>query len=252
MATIHVGTSGYAYPHWRRILYPERLPTRLWLARYAQVFSTLELNTTFYRLPTAETVDHWRAVTPPRFLFAVKGSRFLTHMKRLTETGTGLDRFFSLVRRLGKKLGPVLWQLPPQMNQPDLPRLENFLSHLPRDVRHVFEFRHPVWYLADVGELLDCYGAAFCEHDLVQASPPFVTGGFRYLRFHGATAKYAGRYRRRALRRVAENLHTSRCEAFVYFNNDLYGHAVRDALDLLKLLGEHPSMRAEELGANSP
>jgi len=238
---IHLGTSGYVYNHWRGIFYPEGMPPRRWLARYASVFSTVELNNTFYRLPTPASVDGWREGTPHGFRFAAKGSRFLTHMKKLTDTDVGLRRFFDPIERLGDKLDVVLWQLPRQMDKPDLDKLERFLAALPRHVRHCFEFRSLAWYTRDVCRVLDLYGAAFCEHDLVAAPPPRTTGGFRYLRFHGASAPYTGRYGTQALRPFARSLRRYRDaggEAYVYFNNDLGGHALFDALDLARLLGE--------------
>jgi len=236
---IRVGTSGYAYDHWRHVFYPKGLPARRWLEYYARIFSTVELNTTFYRLPTASAVDRWRDETPPGFRFAAKGSRYLTHMKRLTDPGPGIDRYFELIHRLGKKLSVVLWQLPPQMNRADPERLARFLEWLPRHgLRHAVEFRSPSWYSAEVCAVLDAWGAAFCEHDLVRLRPPRVTGGFRYLRFHGATGKYRGRYGKRALRPFAKDLMTWPGDAYVYFNNDHFGHAIRDALDLSELLGE--------------
>ena len=236
---IHVGTSGYVYAHWRDVFYPKGLPARRWLDWYAQVFATVELNATFYRLPTAKTVDGWREGTPPGFRFAAKGSRYITHMKRLTDPGPGLDRYFDLILRLGKKLAVVLWQLPPQMNRADPERLARFLEKLPRTgLRHAVEFRSVAWYTEAICDVLDASGAAFCEHDLVAARPPRLTGGFRYLRFHGATGKYSGRYGRRGLRPFARDLSRSRQEAWVYFNNDRFGHALQDALDLGDLLGQ--------------
>lgn len=252
MGRIHVGTSGYVYKHWRGTFYPPRLPASRWLPYYAQVFSTVELNAPFYRLPTPEAVDRWREQVPEGFLFACKGSRFLTHLKRLTAVGTGLERFFTPLRRLGPKLGPVLWQLPPQMKHPEPQRLEHFLSHLPHDVRHAFEFRDPAWYHPEVLEVLDAWGAAVCEHDLCSQPPPFVTGGWRYLRFHGTSSRYAGRYGRKALHTVARDLDSWRREGFtawVYFNNDLRGHALLDALELLDLLGEPSQVRARPLSS---
>jgi uncharacterized protein YecE (DUF72 family) len=183
-------------------------------------------------------VERWRDGSPPAFLFAVKGSRFLTHMKRLLEAGPGLRRFFEPVDHLGQKLGPVLWQLPPQL-RPDLPRLDRFLARLPPG-RHAVEFRDPAWYTEATCDVLDAHGAAFCEHDLVARAPPRPTGGFRYVRFHGATGKYSGRYGADALAGPAHDYLASAARGvpvFVYFNNDLGGHAVRDALDLLALVG---------------
>lgn len=242
MGRIHLGTSGYAYRHWKGILYPEGLPTSQWLAQYASVFATVELNATFYRLPSVRAVERWRDGTPTGFRFAVKGSRFLTHMKRLSDTGPGLDHFFERVDALGRKLSVVLWQLPPNMRHPDLDRLERFCRALPRTVRHAFEFRSAEWYTDEVAHLLDRHGAAFCEHDFVDAPIPFPTAGFRYLRFHGKTAgsAYGGRYGKRRLELVAHDLDHWQAgghDAFVYFNNDLGGAAVSDALDLSEALG---------------
>jgi uncharacterized protein YecE (DUF72 family) len=243
---IRVGTSGYQYRHWRGVLYPRGVPVSSWLAHYASYFDTVELNATFYRLPTESAADRWRASVPLGFLFAVKGSRYLTHLKRLREAGEGLDRFFAPVSRLGPTLGPVLWQLPPQF-APDLGRLEQFLAALPPG-RHALEFRDPGWYADASCDVLDRYGAAFCEHDRVERRPPRVTGGFRYVRFHGTTGQYHGRYGPKALRPWAEDLldwARSGRDAFVYFNNDLGGAAVHDALDLLAALGhEHQPLDA--------
>lgn len=237
MKKILIGTSGYVYDSWRGILYPQGLGKAHWLTRYAGIFATVELNATFYRLPTEASVERWREGVPEDFVFACKGSRFLTHMKKLQDTGQGIDRYFERVRGLGEKLGPILWQLPPQMARQDLPRLEAFLQRLPEDLTHVFEFRSVEWYTKQTADLLDAFGAAFCEHDLVDRRPPRVTGGLRYLRFHGATAKYGGRYGKRALQPHARSLLRSRYRAFVYFNNDPEGHAVLDALDLAELVG---------------
>lgn len=246
MGQVLIGTSGYQYRHWRGVLYPEGLPQRLWLEHYAERFPTVEMNATFYRLPTADAVDRWRDVTPAGFRFAVKGSRYLTHMKRLTDVGRGLRRFFTPVLRFGEKLGPVLWQLPPQM-RPDPERLEGFLSRLPPGVRFAVEFRSPEWYGDRISDVLDRHGAAFCEHDLVDARPPRVTGGFRYLRFHGRTGKYAGRYGAEALAEVARDLERWRGggDAYVYFNNDVHGHAVLDAAALSRALGRDVPLATE-------
>lgn len=207
MGRIHLGTSGWVYKDWRGLFY-----------------------------------EGWRTGTPANFLFACKGSRYLTHMKRLKDSGQGLDRYFERVNALGPKLGPVLWQLPPQMDKPDLERLATFLAALPRHTRHVVEFRDAAWYADSVLQVLDHFGVALCEHDLVDVPAPRPTGGFRYVRFHGAAGKYFGRYGKRGLRPFAEELaewrHRGRGDAFVYFNNDRQGHALRDAFALRELLGE--------------
>jgi uncharacterized protein YecE (DUF72 family) len=236
---IRIGTSGYMYRHWRGVLYPARLAQRAWLERYASVFDTVELNATFYRLPSTDSVERWRDAVPASFTFAVKGSRYLTHMKRLLDADEGLRRFYQPVSRFGAKLGPVLWQLPAHLKA-DPERLDRFLGRLPRG-RHAFEFRDPSWYSEETCAVLDRHGAAFCEHDLVDRAPPGRTGGFRYVRFHGTTGRYAGRYGREALASYARDYLDSAArgeDVHVYFNNDLGGHAVRDALDLRALVGE--------------
>jgi uncharacterized protein YecE (DUF72 family) len=247
---IHVGTSGFVYKHWKGIFYPVDLPAKQWLARYSAEFGTVELNNTFYRLPTADAVDGWRRGSPARFVFAVKGSRYLTHVKRLKDPA-GIAKFFDVVLRLRSKLGPVLWQLPPQM-KPDLGRLETFLDALPRRVKCAFEFRDAAWYSDDVCDLLDRHGAAFCEHDLVRGPegaalrPPRLTGGFRYLRFHGSTGKYEGRYGADGLAPWARDLASEGLESWVYFNNDFGGHAVMDARALLQAVAQRARAAAPE------
>jgi len=250
MGRVLVGTSGFVYQHWRGILYPRDLPQRLWLAQYVTEFPTVELNATYYRLPRPEAVARWRADTPAEFVFAAKGSRFLTHMKRLLDPEPGLRRYFAPVALLGHKLAVVLWQLPPRWHA-NAERLDAFLAALPGRFRYAVEFRDESWYDEAICEVLDRHGTAFCEHDLVARPPPRLTGGFRYLRFHGTTGKYRGRYGAEALAPVARDLarFASRGDAFVYFNNDVGGHAVHDARDLMALLparvrGPEPS-RAE-------
>jgi uncharacterized protein YecE (DUF72 family) len=237
---LYVGTSGYMYDHWRDHLYPLGLAKSRWLLRYASVFSTVELNSTFYRLASPRAVDEWRTTTPAAFLFACKGSRFVTHMKKLTDPAASLERFFLPVLRLGEKLGPVLWQLPPQMNRADPLRLSTFIAHLPRNLRHVFEFRHESWHCEAIADVLDEHGCAICEHDLIAAPIPRPTGGFRYQRYHGAHSKYDGRYGEASLRGPATDLvrwqKTGR-DAYVYFNNDMHGCALYDAATMSALLG---------------
>lgn len=245
---IHLGTSGYVYAHWKKIFYPPQLPAAEWLPYFARVFNTCELNNTFYMLPRPASVDCWRERTPAGFVFAAKGSRFITHMKQLNDPDWALERYFDVLDRLRPKLQVVLWQLTPRMTKVNLDKLELFLACLPHDMRHAFEFRHEAWYHEDVCDLLDAYGAAFCEHDLIRMRPPRLTGGFRYIRFHGATGKYRGRYGKAGLAPYADDLRRCRGDAYVYFNNDLLGHALVDALDLSELLGT-PEHRAPELQA---
>jgi uncharacterized protein YecE (DUF72 family) len=238
---VKLGTSGFVYSEWRGLFYPEKLPARLWLDYYTRVFSTVELNTTFYRLPKADAVRRWKEDSPKGFEFVAKGSRYITHMKRLTEPKEPVRRYFEPLTELGRKLHTVLWQLPPNMTRPDPKRLDGFLRALPRRYAYVFEFRHDDWHHEEVMAVLDAHGVAVCEHDLVSKPPPRVTGGFRYLRFHGATGKYNGRYKKRRLEPVAEELRDwtrQGQDAYVFFNNDRFGHAILDALTLSELLGE--------------
>jgi uncharacterized protein YecE (DUF72 family) len=221
------------------VLYTPYLPAERWLARYACFFPTVEVNATFYRLPLPETVRTWTERVPADFAFACKGSRFLTHMKRLRDVEEGVRRFFAPLRRLGPQLRVVLWQLPPQMDRADPERLDRFLAVLPRTVRHAVEFRHAAWHVPEVLGVLEAHGAALCEHDLLPRARRLPDATFRYLRLHGSTARYAGRYGEGHLRRVADDLRDWRRaggSAYVYFNNDAGGAAIHDAVTLQHLL----------------
>lgn len=236
-----VGTSGFSYVHWRGTFYPEDLPQRKWLEYYVQHFQTVELNSTFYRLPAEETVQAWRARVPQEFLFSLKASRLITHVYRLQDVKEVLKTFFSRVYLLEEKLGPILYQLPPGMEQ-DLDLLTAFLQQLPDSVRHVVEFRNKSWYNETVIDVLRKYSVAFCIHDLKGIeSPVVVTAPFAYFRFHGSSGKYRGGYSEEELRRwVAcirqlESLKVG--EVFVYFNNDVEGHAVHNARQMMQLFG---------------
>jgi uncharacterized protein YecE (DUF72 family) len=247
MGRVLVGTSGFVYQHWKGLFYPPELPQRLWLHRFVAEFPTVELNNTFYRLPLPQAVERWRRETPRDFVFAAKGSRFTTHMKRLLDPAEGLERYFAPVSLLGPKLAVVLWQLPPRWRA-DPARLDAFLHAVPRrlrrfPLRHAVEFRDESWYSEAVCDVLDRHGAAFCEHDIIGRPPPRLTGDFRYVRFHGATGKYQGRYGAEALEPFAEDLGrwSRRRDAYVYFNNDIGGHAIADARDLRRLLGDAPA-----------
>ena len=230
-----VGTSGWVYPHWRGVFYPEGLPQARWFAFYARHFDTVEVNNTFYRLPPPGTFHRWREGAPPGFLFAVKASRFLTHIKRLREPEAPLHTFLERARGLGAHLGPVLYQLPPRFPA-DPERLARFLALLPPDLRHAVEFRDPSWFREEVYDLLRRHRVAFCIYDLPgQECPRVLTAPFLYLRFHGADLLYAGRYTEEQLEEWAEWLRGLPPwveEAYIYFNNDAFGYAVENALTL--------------------
>ena len=232
---IRIGCSGWQYKHWRGDFYPAELPTARWFAHYALSFDTVEINNSFYRLPPAETFAAWREQAPARFLYAVKASRFLTHMKKLKDPEDPLARFFDNARQLGARIGPVLYQLPPRWPL-NLERLEIFLRALPRGYRHTVEFREPSWYDERVYELLRRYNVALCLHDMQgSTSGRLVVGPFIYVRFHFGTKKYGGGYSDDRLDEWAEWL-TARAadglHVFAYFNNDSGGHAPRDAVRL--------------------
>jgi uncharacterized protein YecE (DUF72 family) len=234
-----VGCSGWQYKHWRGDFYPADLPASRWFERYASAFDTVEINNTFYRLPEASTFASWAARAPVKFLFAVKASRFLTHMKKLKDPEEPLDRLFTRMRPLGRHLGPVLYQLPPGWKL-DRERLEQFLHLLPRRVRHAVEFRDPSWYADSTLELLARHGVALCLHDMRgSATPRERIGPFVYVRFHGATGTYTGNYSDDRLAGWADWLHGQRAsgvDVYAYFNNDVGGHAPRNALTLRRFI----------------
>ena len=237
---IFIGTSGWSYPHWVGPFYPETLDSREHLSYYARHFETVEVNNTFYRLPSHETVAAWRDETPAGFVFSCKASRFMTHMKKLKDPETSTPRFFETVAGLEGKLGPVLFQLPPRWRR-NVPRLEAFLSALPGKYRFAFEFRDPSWFDPAVYELLRRFGAAFCIYDLDgRLSPLEVTADLVYVRLHGPLGPYEGRYDDKALRTWARRLKGFQEEGktvFCYFDNDEQGYAVENALRLGELVG---------------
>jgi uncharacterized protein YecE (DUF72 family) len=233
---IHVGTSGWQYRDWRGVLYPEGLAQDRWLERYAQEFSVVEVNNSFYRLPDVATFRRWRDRTPTGFTFVVKANRYLTHLKRLRDADEGVARFAASVEGLGDKLGPVLFQLPPRFPV-DVARLRAFVEALPASLRAAWEFRDPSWVTDVVLELLDDRGFAFVLADRPGfRGPLLVTGGWAYVRFHQG-ARLGPDYRRDKLRRWAERIATLPArDAWVFFNNDSGGAAVRDARFLREAL----------------
>lgn len=236
---VRIGCSGWQYRHWRGRFYPRELPTDEWLEHYVRTFDTVELNNSFYRLPEADTLAAWRLRVPSDFLFAVKASRYLTHLKRLREPREPLDRLWSRAAKLGDHLGPMLYQLPPRWNR-DVDRLREFVAFLPRHRLHAIEFRDPSWYHPDVRAVLDEHGVALCLHDMPgSATKPQPIGPFVYVRFHGAGGKYRGGYPGQTLHAWAQRLRgwaDDRLRCFVYFNNDVGGHAPRDAARLLEMV----------------
>ena len=246
MKPIRIGCSGWNYKHWRDgVFYPPRLPPRRWLDHYARHFDTVEVNSTFYRLPRETAVANWVRETPPNFLFAVKGSRYLTHIRRLRGIEEGVDRFWEPLEPLHEsgKLGPVLWQLPASFHRDDAV-LAAALALLP-PARHCFEFRHPSWFAPAVGKLLAEHDASLViPHDgrrsLPEAKP---AGKVTYVRFHHGARGRNGNYSPTELDRWRRRIAAwrSRREVFAYFNNDWEEFAPPNALALRKGLSVAPA-----------
>ena len=236
---VRIGTSGWHYKHWLGLFYPPKLAPKEMFRFYALHFDTVELNNTFYRQPRPETFESWRDNSPDDFLYAVKGSRFITHMKKLKEPETATQKFFDGAERLGDKLGPVLFQLPPRWRV-DTERLSEFLAALPPEHRYVVEIRDESWLVKEVYDVLREFNTAFCIHDLSHMRTPIeITAKFTYIRFHGpGAAKYRGSYSGSALREWADRIRdwsASNVDTYVYFNNDIGGHAITNAKTLKQL-----------------
>lgn len=236
---LHIGTSGWSYPHWHGPFYPAELARRDELRHYAGRFTAVELNNTFYSLPAAETLADWAEKTPPAFRFTAKLSRYATHMKKLKDPEEPLGRFHQRLETLGDKAGPVLVQLPPNWHF-DHARLRDFLDALPSGRRHAFEFRDPSWFDDRALALLESHGAALCLYDLGgDPSPREVTADFVYVRLHGPQPGYRGGYDATTLSGWAGALSSWRRQgrdAYVFFDNDAAGHAPADAARLLEML----------------
>jgi len=245
-ARLLIGTTGYRHETWTGPFYPEELDEDEWLGYYAERFDTLELDTTFYRLPPPALIDAWREGTPARFLFAMRGNKIITHNRMLVGCAEELSRFRMAATRLGKKLGPILWQLPPAMEL-ELSRLARFLRVVTQTfrTRHAVEFRHPRWHTAGTYKLLNRLGVAMVFTDVRRAtidSP--LTADFVYCRRYGPGGSYGKPYTFRALRVEAERIAGWRAEGrdvYVYFHNVHEGYAVRNARMLRELCGQVPS-----------
>jgi uncharacterized protein YecE (DUF72 family) len=223
-------------------VYPADAPARSWFGLYAEMFDTVELNNTFYRLPTREAVDAWASAAPPGFLFAVKLGQFGSHRMKLRDAARWLPNHLDRVTRLGAALGPNLVQLPPRWRC-DAGRLDEFLAVAPRDLRWAVEFREPSWLLDSTFAVLERHGAALCIHDLLPDHPWVRTTEWTYLRFHGPSPgdPYQHAYGPRRLARVARRLRPwleDGADVYAYFNNDIGGHAVTDARWLRRRLKE--------------
>ncbi len=236
---IRIGTSGWHYDHWRGRFYPEKLPKSRWFEHYAQYFDTVEVNNTFYHLPKEKTMVNWHDRAPSHFLYAVKASRYITHVKKLNDPAESLERFFDLADLLKRRLGPILYQLPPNLHR-DLGKLNDFILALPKRNHAVFEFRHASWYDDETFDLLNRRKVAFCVHDMAgKESPRVVTSDMVYVRFHGTTGRYAGNYTDAMLGEWAQWINDQRESGhtvYAYFNNDIEGHAINNARTLKGLV----------------
>ncbi|GAB2547909.1 DUF72 domain-containing protein [Rufibacter soli] len=235
----YIGTSGWHYNHWKGNFYPAGIASKQFTEYYLRYFKTVEINNSFYRLPTAETFAAWYASVPKDFLFAVKASRYITHMKKLKDPQQGLSLLLGNAQELKEKLGPILFQLPPAWRL-NLDRFQDFLKALPSYHRYTFEFRDPTWYHEEVYKLLQEHNHAFCIYDLAgHQSPIEVTSDFVYIRLHGPEGKYAGSYSEEALQNWATHCRTWAWEGkdvYVYFDNDIGSHAPFNAIKLQELV----------------
>jgi uncharacterized protein YecE (DUF72 family) len=240
MKRVRIGCSGWNYKDWRQSFYPKGLPARLWLERYAEAFDTVEINNTFYRLPKQSAVENWVKQTPRGFVFTVKASRYLTHIKRLTTVEDGVKLLYERIEPLAQspKMGPVLWQLPGNFQRDD-ERLRGALKGLPKG-RHCFEFRHPSWFCDEVYKLLRRHRVALVIGDTPER--PFqtheLTAAWTFVRFHYGHRGRGGNYSQTELEEWAERIRDwrERVEVYAYFNNDWKEYAVKNALELKKLL----------------
>lgn len=252
MGRCFIGTSGWVYKHWRGLFYPKTLPAHAWLPFYAERFGTVELNNSFYRLPRKAGFAAWRRTVPAGFVFSVKASRYLTHLKRLKQPSDPLRRFLTRAAALQATLGPVLFQLPGQFHV-DIPRLRRFLGVLGRQryvpgLRAVLEVRHESWLVPEVFDLLERANVALCLQDWRDAPvrEP-VTADFVYIRRHGTTHRYGGSYTDPMLRSDAREIGAWLSEGrdvYVYFNNDDNAYAIGSAQRLAHLLQRRESKAA--------
>lgn len=239
LGKIYIGTSGYSYPHWQGIFYPKNLPQAKWLEYYAKYFGTVELNVTFYRLPQKAAFDNWYQRVPENFVFVCKGSRYITHIKKLKGVKRATKLFFQRVELLKEKNGLILWQLPPSFKI-DLQKLEDFLKILQDyKLRNAIEFRHPSWFKDQTYKLLGKYKVALCVADSDRyPRAEEVTTDFVYFRFHGGKSLYASNYSLRELKSWAIKIkkwQKQGLDVYVYFNNDARGYAVKNAKTLIRM-----------------
>jgi uncharacterized protein YecE (DUF72 family) len=240
--TVHIGCSGWHYLHWRGDFYSTNAKPSEFLDVYLKYFNTVELNNSFYRLPTEKALLSWREAVPNTFSFSVKASRYITHNKKLKDSEDSFLMFFDRITLLADRLGPILFQLPPNWKY-NGERLAEFISTLPSKNNYVFEFRNPDWLRDEMFELLRKNKVGFCIHDMPDSSTPeIITSNIAYIRFHGNGAKYSGGYSDDVLYEWAKKIikwNNNHIHVFVYFNNDIGGFAPRNALTLKRMVNEN-------------
>ena len=259
MPLLRIGTSGWQYGHWREVFYAKRLPATQWLAHYFTHFNTVEINSSFYHTPKEEAFDRWREAAPKGFLYAVKGTRYVTHLRKLSGIAEAVAGFVARAARLREHLGPILWQLPPGLHY-QAQRLSELLASLPVGYRYALEVRHPTWVADEPLGMLRNAGVAICIADTPArrylpegrgaraASPderlyPYteaVTADLVYVRLHGHKALYGSEYTEAELQdwaAKARRWYNAGLDVFIYFDNDAFGYAVRNALRLKEILG---------------
>jgi uncharacterized protein YecE (DUF72 family) len=234
MAKVYIGTSGWVYGHWKDVFYPRDLPSKDYLKYFSQHFKTAEVNYSFYHLPKTSTYEKWYSETPKNFIFSVKSSRFITHIKRLKGVKTAWKTFLNNASCLKEKLGPILFQFPPNFraDEENIKRLEKFLKMIKnKSLRFAFEFRHKSWRDEKIYNLLKKYNTAWVGG--------IVTADFVYIRMHGPESLYTSKYTKKELKDLAEKIKKWKkqgLDIFVYFNNDAYGYAIKNAQELIKML----------------
>ena len=237
-----IGTSGWMYNHWKGPFYPEKFPNNKMLRYYVNHFETVEVNSTFYRLPSANTVQKWMDETPEHFIFAIKANQFITHRKYLKDGQETTKKFFEVIKTLKHKLGSILFQLPPNWRV-NLERLTAFVEILPKNYFFTFEMRNPSWYVQDVFDLFKEFNIALCIHDFTgDLLIDKITANFIYIRFHGPKGLYYGKYSTDHLNQWGEKINgwlKQNIKIFVYFNNDAHGWAIENALEMKNLVKKY-------------
>jgi uncharacterized protein YecE (DUF72 family) len=236
---LYIGTSGWHYKHWTGTFYPEDTKEKDQFEVYAKSFKTVEINNSFYQLPSIKTFNNWRKKSPADFIFSVKASRYFTHMKKLIRDDDALDKFLRHAEKLEDKLGPILFQLPPRWKV-NTERLQSFVSALPKEHLYTFEFRNKTWHNEGVYQVLEKYKCAFCIFELDRfVSPLKETADFVYVRLHGPEGKYQGSYSSATLKKWKERClqwKKNKKDVYVYFDNDEKGYAAFNAQQLLQLV----------------